>query len=456
MIKRIGIEVEMPITRSDYLSVTFEDINSLFKLLLEQGWQGKYDDYTKSLVGVKRTSEMGIEVLETDLGICTLEVALSPVNSLASAKKYWSEFRESILLSSISSLNLRVLGYGNQPLSTNLKGLIARKGHYQVYNSMFSHDDREWFLQNFPGLAAVQFNYEIPTNKAIEILNLLFDLSPLFWAGSINESISNGSLLPYKSQRHFAYKKIAGNSLTDRYGTPKTKFKTLCEYILRMWNLPIFEIVREGTVLRPENSSLTTSDFIDSNIAPFIGLEGTNRSEKIQINDLKTAIYFSWLDFRLKFTFNNDIKLPDLIAIVRSNNDISLYEVVDYIVIEIRPISMQSDRLEFDWMTFSYLCIENLDALTTYTSSWIYGDILKTFEDVQKKGLYSSIQEKTLGVIGQEVIEILSRKNRSIVEDNLLRIHSHFVQHHSHGDILTNTFQRYGLQRFLESITIRC
>lgn len=307
--RKIGIELELPVTREDYFAAQFNDLENLFNELIFQGWHGKFDATTGALIGVKRNTPKGIEVVETDLGVCTLEVALAPAFSLQEAVNYWRNFKSEILLPLTNLLNIRLLGYGNQPRSGNLRTLMANKGHYQIYNSMFSDSVREWFLQNFPGLASAQFNFEIPIEKSIKILNTLLALSPVIWAASNNDSIAVESLLPYKSQRFFAYRKIAGETLTDRYGTPRANFQDFCEYIHRMWNLPIFEIIREGKPLRPVNQLLTTNQFIQLGSTAFLDLNNHMLDVEVTLEDLKTAIYFSWLDFRLKINFYDHVFL---------------------------------------------------------------------------------------------------------------------------------------------------
>ena len=452
--RKIGIEFEFPVTSRDYFAAQPHDLENLFNQLILQGWHGKSDVSTGALIGVRRESATGVEVVETDFGVCTLEVALAPIIGLQETVEYWHRFRLEILLPLATSLSMRLLGYGNQPRSGNLKTLIANKGHYQIFHSKFSDNVREWYLQNFPGLASAQFNFDIPKESSIQILNTLFALSPLIWAGSNNDSIAVESLLPYKSQRFFAYRKLAGETLTDRYGTPRESFTDLCDYINRMWDLPIFEVIREDSPLRPANQSLTTNQFIQLGSASFLDLNNYMSVLEVTLEDLKSAIYFSWLDFRLKIFFHHHINLQDLTHAVHEGDQISLFQMIDYIVIEVRPIAMQSHGQEIDWMVFIFLILEHIDSVEAYTSSWSSGDVHNALFGAQKIGLSQTLKDKKLGEIGLDILDLVANYQSDWHRQYLHRIHSQFSQCCSPGDAAAKIFREHGLQTALEYLTI--
>jgi hypothetical protein len=452
--RKIGTELEIPLTREDYSAAQYVDLENLYNELISQGWHGKYDTTTGSLIGVKRKTSKGVEVVETDLGICTLEIALAPALSLKEAVYYWLSFKSDVLLPLTRHLNLRLLGYGNQPRSGDLKSLIASKGHYQIYNTMFSDDVREWFLQNFPGLASVQFNIEIPNERSIQILNTLLALSPLIWAASNNDSIAVESLLPYKSQRFFAYQKIAGETLTDRYGTPQANFRDICEYIYRMWDLPIFEIIREGKPLRPVDRHLTTNQYIRIGSASFMDMNNHVLMEEVTLEDLKTAIYFSWLDFRLKISFCDHVEKYNLIQVVHTGDHVKLIQMLDHVILEVRPISMQSHQREIDWMIFMYLILENIDDVTEYVSTWSYGEVYHAVHGAQEIGLNQPLGNKQLGEIGLDLLNLVAHSRDSWSWNYLSRIQSQFSQRYSPGDSVAKIFREHGLQAALEYMSI--
>jgi hypothetical protein len=454
MISKIGIELEIPLVKTNYLAAEFSEIESLFLDISKEGWQKKFDPNTCALIGVRRETVNGVEVLDSDFGICTFEVALAPVNSVEEAIQYWKGFKSSTLLPAMKSHDLKMLGYGNQPISSQLKHLISNKGHYSIYQNMISEDVREWFLQNFPGLSSVQFNFEISKDKALTSLNTCFKLSAFIWAASANDPIANTKILPYKSQRFHGYSILAKDKMFDRLGLPAKLFTSLCEYINRTWNVPIFEIIRDGRSLYPKNSLLTTNQFIKEKRAEFVSLQGKVSDQEIQLEDLKSAIYFSWLDFRLKFNFFREVSFDDLIVTVHSKNEQELLNLVEYIILEVRPISMQSNEEEIDWLVLMYLILKNLEPITKYTSAWTYQDVQQTIVDAQYNGLTQYLSGKTLGNIGLDLLALIPVDDLAKYEQHLSRLRSRFRENRSPSDDVIKIFTELGVDAMLDYLTI--
>ena len=419
LIKKVGIEVEIPVVDFNYKACSHEAIHNLFKTFVVSGWKKKYDHNTKKLIGIFRETSLGVEEVGTDLGVCTLEVALPPINNPEKAILYWKKFKKETLLPKIQANNLLLLGYGNQPISYPLDKLIAEKGHYDIYKNMMTEKNATWFLQNFPGLSSVQFNFEVPKNKVVAIVNVLLRLSPFFWAATANDSVANGNNLHYLSQRLYAFIKLSKGKMTDRFGLPINEFNSLCDYVNRTWEVPIFEIIRNTKSLFPKNTNLTTNQFISRKKEEFISLDGKSSKETVCLEDLKLAIYFSWLDYRIKIFFHEHIKMNELIDIVRSNNDEKLLEFVNNVVIEIRPISMQNNEDENNWLVFCYLIVNHIDALIDYIEQFSYKSVKKSMSDVLNKGLNAKLEQKELGIMGLELIEKLPSNDRDIYESYL-------------------------------------
>ncbi|WP_088242124.1 hypothetical protein [Calothrix rhizosoleniae] len=54
LVKKIGIELEMPLVNQNYLAADFDDAKKLFLDFSTQGWIKKNDPNTGALIGVKR------------------------------------------------------------------------------------------------------------------------------------------------------------------------------------------------------------------------------------------------------------------------------------------------------------------------------------------------------------------------------------------------------------------
>ncbi len=455
LVKKIGIELEMPLVKQNYLAADFDDAKKLFLDFSTQGWIKKNDPNTGALIGVKRETPNGLEMLSNELAVCVLEASLAPVYSLNEAISYWRNFKSSVLLPTVEKNNLKILGYGTQPISCELKDLITQKGYYQIWVNMVEEDCKEWILQNFPGICSVQFNFEIPKEKTIEILNTFLQLLAFLWAASANDSILAGQKLPYKSQRFHAYSTLNRGRMYGRSGLPFKPYLSLCDYINRTWDLPLFEIMRDGECLYPKNLYLTGNQFIREGSAEFYNLEGQLSQQKINLNDLELAIYFCWLDFRLKFNFHQGIKLEELVNAVYTDNEQKLLDLIDYIVFEVRPLAMQANDEEISWLVLTYLILENLEPVTQYSQKWTYEDVKLAAFAAQNNGLRQNLNDKTLGQIGLDLLKLIHTNSSQKYEPYLSQLHSRLSDHCSLADDAIRILDNDGIEALLDHLTIR-
>ncbi|MDF0556051.1 glutamate-cysteine ligase family protein [Kamptonema sp. UHCC 0994] len=456
LIKKIGLELEMPLVQQDGLAAGFDDVEKLLQDFSEQGWSKKFDPNTEALISVGRETSEGLEVVSTDVGVCTLEVALAPVNSIDEAIKYWHDFKSSVLLPKIKNNHLKVLGYGTQPISAQLQDLISKKGHHIIWKNMIEEDSKEWIFQNFPGICSVQFNFQVSKEKTLEITNTFLQLLAFLWAASANDSIAASKKLPYKSQRFYAYLKIARGRMYCRSGLTIKPYLSLCDYINRTWSVSLFEIIRDGRNLYPQDMSLTTNKFINEKSAYFYSLDGILSQQKIELEDLKLAIYLYWPDFRLKFNFYPEIQYADLVSAVHSNNDEKLLELIEYMILEVRPIAMQSNEEELSWMIFSYLIIENLESISEYASLWTYQDVKSAVIAAQNNGLRQSINGKNLGEIGLDLLAKIPKDSFQMYEQYLSKLDFRCREYCSPGDDASRIFEDRGMEMLLDYLTIKC
>ncbi len=455
VISKIGLELEMPLVQQDGLAAGFEDVEKLFQDFSKQGWCKKFDPNTEALIGVSRETSKGIEMVSSDFGVCTLEVALAPVNSLQEAINYWQNFKSSVFLPNLTNNHLKVLGYGTQPISAKLKDLITKKGHYFIWKNLIKEDSKEWIFQNVPGICSVQFNFQVPKEKCLKIINTFLQLLAFLWAASANDSITASKKLPYKSQRFYAYLKMASGGMYGRCGLAIKPYLTLCDYINRTWNVSLFEIIRDGSNLYPQDQSLTTNRFINEESAYFYSLSGKLYQEKIELDDLKLAIYLYWPDFRLKFNFYPDIKYEDLVSAVHSNNDKKLLELIEFIILEVRPIAMQTNEEELSWLVFNYLILENLESISEYAFSWNYEDVKSAAMAAQNNGLRQKIRGNTLGEIGLDLLSKIPKESLSMYEQYLSKLHFRCREYSSPSDKAIEIFDRHGMEVLLDYLTIK-
>ncbi len=54
LVRKIGLELEMPLVQQDGLAAGFDDVEKLCEDFAEQGWSRKFDPNTGAFIGVNR------------------------------------------------------------------------------------------------------------------------------------------------------------------------------------------------------------------------------------------------------------------------------------------------------------------------------------------------------------------------------------------------------------------
>ena len=454
LVRNIGLELEIPIVGSDYKACTYDEVLKLFQDFVSQGWKERIDGHTKQLVGVYRLTPYGIEAVETDLGVCTLEVALPPIPNVIDTIEYWNNFKKTILFPNVKKHGIRLLGYGNQPISYPLNSYIAHKGHYEIYKNMMPYEDVDWFLDNFPGFSSVQFNFEIPKEKTIEIVNSFLRLSPLFWAISANDGVYDGKISKCISHRLNAFLRLAKDKMEDRFGLPSSDFKGLCEYISRTWSVPVFEILREGKSYFPENDRMNTHDFISRGKENFISLNGEKLEFECVLDDLYLAIYFSWLDYRIKFFFKDGLSKDILTHVIQNNDEVGILDLIDHIVLKIRPCSMQNLGEEVCLLVMFYLLVNNITQTNNVSDKIEYIDVKQSIGDVLLRGLNAEIGNKKISTLGIELLNSIPINEKIIYSEYLDPLLKRLNTNLSPSENSNNLIKNSGMSAFLQHITL--
>lgn len=153
-------------------------------------------------------------------------------------------------------------------------------------------------------------------------------------------------------------------------------------------------------------------------------------------------------------SFYDHVDLQNLIQAVHTDDHVSLMQMLDYIVLEVRPISMQSHEQEIDWMIFIYLILENIDSVAEYISSWTFDEVYNAVLGAQEIGLNQMLKDKQLGEIGLDLLNLVTHSQADWSWQYLSRIQSQFSQCYSPGDAVAKIFREHGLQVALEYLTI--
>ncbi|HLN18888.1 MAG TPA: glutamate-cysteine ligase family protein, partial [Patescibacteria group bacterium] len=275
---KIGLEFEFPLVRQDGSAATYDDNIKLWEEWKKLGYTIKKDPYTQKIIGGYKKTPEGILEVGTDYPTCTFEVGLPPEKNLIAANKAWEKFLRKECLPTLDKYNLKLLGYGTQPVTRHLKKYMSPKGHYAIWNKLLPVKYNHWIRDKAIGFAGSQYNIDVPVEKIAEVSNTITKLTCIVWGLSANDPISNSEITPFFSTRIMLYDRIArGHFFGRRTNFFTSDIKNLEDYITRAWKGRIFEIIRNGQPHYPAKSAFSTWDFIKANKATFIDLDGNKK-----------------------------------------------------------------------------------------------------------------------------------------------------------------------------------
>src|SRR5579863_4404263 len=201
-LRKIGIELELPIVKDTGEAVEYTTIRKMFSWLEKHEWKVSRDERTREIVAAEKSVSKGkgrfgyeTDVIGTDVGYCTVETSLTPEDNLFELETHWKRIK-SILLDFFTLENCHILGYGVQPISHPSKDLVANKGRYKF----FEQDSLNRFIDEKYGVdihvfatsGSNQCHIDVYREEAIDAVNVFNGLAPLLSAVTANASVWKG------------------------------------------------------------------------------------------------------------------------------------------------------------------------------------------------------------------------------------------------------------------------
>lgn len=255
--RRIGIENEFPIVGPTGEAVDAGTVGNLFQSLRARGFIPRRDPATGQVNHVERPTgpSGGVDgstrdVVESELGYCTLEVALAPQTTLFEAERC-SQRLLTELTEELDQSGHRLLGYGMQPLTPPSRSLVAPKERFVIYDRR-SRSDRSSSCADihlFTVAAADQCHVDVSLDEAVTAVNTLGALAGLQLALTANSPVWRGEVDPTnKAVRETFYDILYG---TRGDGGHRTfgilpRFHDLADYLSHLCHLEAMMVMRDG------------------------------------------------------------------------------------------------------------------------------------------------------------------------------------------------------------------
>ena len=344
---KIGVEHEKFLFKNKLNKrIDFEIVTKIFNFLEQFGWKPIKEK--NNTIGLHKedktiTLEPGNQI----------ELSGAPLNSIHHNCSESYEFLDE-LKKTCKNFNLKMMATSFDPFSKLNDVPITPKERYQIMTNEMPKNGKlslEMMYQTCGTQINLDYTSEKDFTKKFKLSSFLVPLSTAIFANSpIKENKLNG----YLSYRSYVWQN------TSRGGLPRSFLEDMNfeKYVDMIIDMPLLFVFKNGNHLKPEGK--TFKDFMEGKLSIL-------KNEKSNIKDFETHLATIFTEVRLKK------------------------------YIEIRSL----DTCEWDCHCsgpafYTGLIYGNLDEALDIINKWKIADVLNAYSESPKKGLNSTINNKTL------------------------------------------------------------
>ncbi|TNF69337.1 MAG: hypothetical protein EP298_04150 [Gammaproteobacteria bacterium] len=306
---KIGKESEYPLVHLDKIRFgqAVTDTTELFKQLFKSlGGNAKYND-NGDIINFKTATPYGDAIIGTDLGYCTLEIGLPPVNSITDLYCV-NQMIMNKIVDVTEALQIGILGYGIQPLSMPDHSFLANKNRanaidkrYQSNNKL-NHGAKDLYLNAIS--AAEHTHVDITPDIAIDYLNAMNKISPYLIGAFANSNLWNAKSDTYREPRELFWDYIVNlEKDKNRHGIPKNfnNIKHYFDTLIQFEPITTYRNVNQKQVYYEFNQTASIDEFLTTQQTTVIDTtDNTLTTLQPELVDLHLHERFIWYNNRIK------------------------------------------------------------------------------------------------------------------------------------------------------------
>lgn len=426
--RRVALELKFPVVmRATAEAASRETIQALWRDLEEHGWQPVTDPHTGRIIGAKRVSREGTDVLSSATGYCVIELSTAPEASLDGARR---RVRDSLqpVLGFCRAHELALLGHGIHPVTAPAPELLTDKARNAFWDDVFGERGQSARVHLFTTTAASQAHVDIRSDEAADALVVFNGLAPAQIALNANSGVWNGEADDdYKCvHESFWDRWLPGE---DRVGMPTEKPSSLTEYVEHLMALRPVYVEREGEPVRlPSCESF--AEFCESERSPGRRADGESVEVAPRQEDLELHLTFCWHNARLSryWTLENRVNCqqpPDSLLAVGA---------------------------------LSLGLAEQLPQARELVDGYDWDDLRAARVDAMRRGLYAKVGEEPMSALCEAMLEIASeglRRREGREQSYLSPLWRRLTRGQCPADAAARQLQRQGMEGLLERFALR-
>ncbi|MGW4022699.1 glutamate-cysteine ligase family protein [Streptomyces sp. NPDC005009] len=239
--RKVGLELEFPVVET----ATGRGMGHHTAERLWHAFAGEHDAWslvketlTGAVTGVRRVDGGFQDYVNTDTGVCTVEVSLAPRTTIgaavAAAHAVLDPLREAL-----AGMGHTLLCAGIQPRTWCDPRRKTRKDWYLLLA-------RRWHFHHwFVPIASHQVSVDVTPEEAVRAVNVLSGLAGVFTALTASSPVARGMIQPWKEMRNWIWHERAGRVPTREAtytsnSLPPEPYPDAGAYLEHFWDSPLY------------------------------------------------------------------------------------------------------------------------------------------------------------------------------------------------------------------------
>ncbi len=316
-LRKVGLELEFPVvSRSTGRGIHRAAAQEIWATMARRdaSWSLVHESISSATNGVRRSRGDFTEHVDSDTGVCTMEIALAPRatvrDAVADAHAVMND-----LQSLLFERGYTMLSAGIQPITWFDPRRKTQRDWYVLLARRL--DLHHWMIP----VASQQISVDVSPSEATRVVNMLCALAGVFTALTASSPVARGTVQPWKETRNWIWHTRATRvpARQARYssnGLPAHAFRDLGDYIDYSWNSTLYLL----TDLKSRGYELvdnpTFRDFVLSGDThqpmPARRWDGQRVLLSATRGMLDKIHQYGWLAAKLHYRFDEQTSLADV------------------------------------------------------------------------------------------------------------------------------------------------
>jgi gamma-glutamylcysteine synthetase len=422
-LRQVGLELEFPVVETiagkGMDQAAAEDLWRSFADY-DHSWSTVQEVVTGAVTGVRRKTTGFIEHLDTDTGVCTVEVSLAPQEKIGLAV-HAANLVIRDLQRLLNQMGHTLLCAGIQPRTWFDPARKTKKDWYTLLSRRLSF--HHWFVP----IASHQVSIDVAADEAVRIINVLCGFAGIFAGLTASSPIARGTVQPWKEMRNWVWyercKRVSPweASYTSN-GIPIKPFLDTGSYVEYCWDSRTFlltDLKSNGYEIVGERSF---KEFILRR-DPAVARQCDGKLVKIQPNrDILDRIHqYGWLAAKLHYMFDASTNVEDVrVALTQGTIGEYFEEHAVNCYVENRSCGVAPEGEEGVTAALTLGVVEQLDDAESLLREFEWSEWRRMWLITSEHGL-SVNDSKTLDIM-REVVDLagIGLRARGVGEEKFL------------------------------------